>query len=260
MTSQVREGAPEPLFVGISRAIADDISTGRLDGRLPTEQSLCDRFGVSRMTVRKALGAVADQGLITPSWGRGWYVTDAPLSEPPNSLLSFTELARERGLEPSSRVLTARARPANADEADVLEVAPGAQIYELERLRLLDGVPAARQLSYLPLTKMPKLDPEVLSAGSVYEALEAAGVVATRADYAVEARAADAISAELLEVEPGTSLLWAMQTTYGKTGGVIEYGWSAYVGDRYRFRATLVRRARTANMRILRRHPGRREP
>ena len=86
--------SPQPLYLRVYRLIADEIAGGALEpgDRLPSERELTGRLGVSRATVRRALGELATDGLVTASANRGSFVASGPLVEPPNALLSFTEL------------------------------------------------------------------------------------------------------------------------------------------------------------------------
>jgi GntR family transcriptional regulator len=232
-----------PAFRAIAEQLTDAILGGRISGDLPPEQELARTHGVSRVTMRRALGVVADAGLAEVTWGKGWSVTHGPLSEPANTLLSVTELAAERHLAARSRVLVAEVRPANLDQAEELEIAPGAAVFVLDRVRLNESVPFARQLSTMRADRVPGIAEVDFSERSLYATLEERWDVSpTRADYAVEARPADEDNATHLGVETGSPLLWATQRTFDQHGTVIEIGWSAYPWDRYRFRATLTRR------------------
>lgn len=233
----------------VAQVIAGQIEQGHLAGRLPTERELCEHFSVSRVTLRRALSTLADSGQIRASWGRGWYVVREPISEPPNALLSFTELAGGRGLTPSTKVLGLETRPATIDEAGVLRVAPGSRLLVLERLRFLDSVPVVLQRSQLALARVEGLAEALasldLSQLSLYRLLEEGwGLVAARADYVVEARPASDAEAELLDVAPGSPLLQATQVTFDAEGNPFEHHWSSYPGDRYRFEASLLRPVR----------------
>jgi GntR family transcriptional regulator len=159
--------------------------------------------------------------------------------------MSFTEMTTSRGLEPRGRVLDRRERPATIDEADLLGLAPGATLFELERLRLMDGVPILIDRSTVPAVVAPGLARRLASAdfstASLYGELESGGVRPARARFAVEAVAADERQAALLDLRPGQPLLRCHQVTEDESGRVIELCDMVYRGDRYRFRATLVR-------------------
>lgn len=225
-------------------ALADEIATGVLQPgeRLPPERAMADKFGVGRGAVRRALGALAAEGLIESHVGRGTFVARGHLGEPPNVLMSFTELGRTHGLTPSSRVLEQRAREATLDEANAFRVAPGAPILQLDRLRLLDGNPIAVDSSRVPLSLAPGLVDLDLAAGSLYDALTDAGCGPVRADYTVEAVSAAEPLATLLEAPVGSAVLVANTRAYEETGRLVEVGQTSYRGDRYRFEATLRRR------------------
>lgn len=237
---------PEPLYDRVYRRLADDIAAGRLapGTRLPTERRLCAVFGTSRATVRRALERLTEEGLIEPASGRSRAVSGGPLAEPPNALMSFTELGSARGLQASSRVLRAGVRPATLEEADRFGVAPGADLFELERVRFLDGIAVALDHAVVPLAVAPELLEADFSSASLYDVLERNGAGVVRAAYTTEARAADAYHAEQLGVAPGSPLLHATTAGYSREDRLVEYTETAYRGDRYRFRATLVRRPR----------------
>lgn len=245
MTRTGREAAipGEPLYLQVAQWILHEIVQRDLrpGDRLPPERTLCRQLGVNRLTLRRALLALAEEGTVEADAGRGWFVGGGLLSEPPNALLSFTRMAASRGLTSSARVLAARVRPATIDEAEILRLAPGADVFELERLRLLDGIPVAVDRSRVPLQRAPDLPAHDWTRESLYGVLEKAGVIPVRASYSVEAVAADATSAELLGVPEGAPLLLARQITYDQDQRPFELGRMAYRGDRYRFRATLTR-------------------
>ena len=154
-------------------------------------------------------------------------------------LQSFTEMARSRGLTAGAVVLHCVRRPAELDEADDLGIAPGAPVLSLRRLRLLDGIAVAVDHSLVPSALLPDVGADDFRDASLYSALRRHGVSPQRADYEVQAIAADAEGARLLEVEPGAPLLSARQVCLDDRGRRIERGHITYRGDRYRFRAVL---------------------
>jgi GntR family transcriptional regulator len=235
----------EPRFRQVATALTHAVADGEITDRLPTERALCEQFDVSRVTLRRALASMAESGLITPSWGRGWYVTKEPLSEPPNALLSFTELAEQRNLTPSARVLGHARRSASLDEASILHIAPGSDLVQLDRLRLLDNVPIVLQRSLLALTRLHGFPSDLealdLEHNSLYSILEETCLVfPTRATFTVEARGANNDEAHLLNIPEGSPTLCTAQVTFDQHGEPFEQHWSVYPHDRYRFQATLV--------------------
>src|SRR5215212_6867407 len=147
----LQQGA-QPLYHRVYREIAEGIEGGVLGpgDRLPSERALCEQLGVSRATVRRAVEELIADGLVETR-GRGSFVTGEALVEPPNTLMSLSELGRSRGLEASSRVLAAEVRPATIDEAEAFGIAPGAELFELQRLRMLDGLPISIDHNRVPL-------------------------------------------------------------------------------------------------------------
>lgn len=227
----------------VKEELEAEIERGRrpVGSRLPPERALAQHFGVSRVTLRRSLEELAQAGMIARS-GTGWMVASPAIGEPPNVLMSFSEMAASRGLKPGGRVLDRRQRPATIDEADELGLAPGTPLFELERLRSLDDVPILIDRTRIPLTLAPGLSDMDLAGLSLYEALEQNfGLRPTRARLTVEAIPADERRARLLGLEPGEPLLLCRQQSQDQAGRPIELCDMVYRGDRYRFMATLER-------------------
>lgn len=233
--------ARSPLYLQLYDEIAAQIASGSLRSgdRLPPERQLCVESGVSRATVRRALAALEADGLVQAVQGRGTFVTSPRLAEPPNTLLSFTQLAAARGASAGARVLLAEVRTATLDEAERFRIAPGSEVFELERLRTMDGLPVALDHSTVPLSAAPGLTDADWEHASLYALLREAESAPIRADYALEARAADARCAQQLELAVGAPVLVAETAGYTRNEQLVEIGRIVYRGDRYRFRSTL---------------------
>ena len=158
-----------PLYVQLSRKLGQAIRDGRYqaDEALPSERVLSESVDVSRVTARKAIDQLVDQGLIVRRRGSGNYI--APRIEQPLSrLTSFSEELHQRGYTPSSRWLERAITSAVPDEQLSLGLSPGARVARLERLRLADDVVMAYEMSVLPQTVLPNAE---AVTGSLYEYL-----------------------------------------------------------------------------------------
>jgi GntR family transcriptional regulator len=234
---------PDLLYHRVYLLLRGEIERGVLPrgARLPPERVICEQLSVSRATVRRAMRQLSEEGFVESWVGRGTFVTSGVLSDPPDTYRSFTELAAERGLVASARVLTREIRPAGLDEADALRIAPGTEVFDLERVRMLDEMPIALDHVRVPLAKAPSLANVDFSSASLYLTLAGAGVAPVRGDYAVTAVGADERQAAELETSVGAPLLLVTSAGYEAGGSVIELSETLYRADRFRFQATLHR-------------------
>jgi DNA-binding GntR family transcriptional regulator len=244
MATVIRSDYPEPLWMQAADLIQGQIDEGSLKAgsRLPPERELCQRLGISRVTLRKALSQLVAAGALNASHGRGWYVAEkAARREWPNTLESFTETAARMGLQPQSGVLTAEVVPASFDEAEELMIAPGTDLFRLERIRMLNQVPIALDLTRMGLSVLPGIDKTDFSTGSLYRTLAEAGIEPQRADSTMEAREASAAEARHLRIEEGKPLLVMYQLAFDAADRPLFASTIKYAGERYRLRTSFAR-------------------
>ncbi|MHA6763740.1 GntR family transcriptional regulator [Streptacidiphilus sp. PAMC 29251] len=217
--------------------------------RLPAERELCEQLGVSRVTLRRALHHLVDQGVLNSSHGRGWYVAtrsdrgDRGDREWPNSLESFTETAHRKGLEPSALVLRAEVAPATLDEADEFGIAAGAELFHLDRVRMLDGLPIGVDASRVVLALAPGLTSADFADSSLLEQLAGAGFEPARAEAMIESRGCPAEIAPHLDLAEGDPVLVMQQVMTDADDRVVLITTLTYRGDRYRLRTSFVRQS-----------------
>jgi GntR family transcriptional regulator len=199
---------------------------------LPSEAELCERFSVSRMTVRQALQELTNDGLVERRRGQGTFVAHRPVHRRPGVFLSFTEEMNRRGVQATSRLLSAGLDDPRRSETLDLGLAPDSQVVRVVRVRLADGVPVALEDAALVPELGWVLD-EDLGGGSLHGALAGRGTVATRATGTITARLARASETELLDLTPQSALLVELRILFDQDGRVFERTETRYVADRY---------------------------
>jgi GntR family transcriptional regulator len=238
---------PEPLWTQAATLLRTRIADGELrpGARLPPERDLCQQLAISRVTLRKALAALVDEGVLRSAHGRGWYVTAPERGDWPNTLESFSETARRMGFAPTSMVLRAAAAPASFDEAEAFQIAPGTPLFRLDRVRLLDGVPIAVDESVLPVDVAEDFDGLDFTTASLYVVVTGRGFQLAQADTTIEARPATAAVAGHLGVPEATPILQMHQVVRDRAGRPLLSSTIRYAGDRYRLRTSFTRNVGT---------------
>lgn len=216
-----------PRYQVIYEDLSSQITSGELepDTRLPSETVLAERYGVSRMTVRQAVRQLQDQRLLTRRRGAGTFVSAPPPSRRRlNRLGSFAE---EVGADDARvrSVLRGRSTVVPPDTVgERLGLGTGQEAIRIERLRLIDDVPAVLQESWLPFALAPMLVREDFVGGSLYRTLrERHGVRLGWADQEVSACAASDDQAEALEVAAGSPLLASSRLTHDDASTPVEF-------------------------------------
>lgn len=216
----------------IERYLRTLVEQGRPGAPLPSEAELCERFSVSRMTVRQALQELTNDGLIERRRGKGTFVAHRPVHRRPGVFLSFTEEMNRRGMLATSRLLKAGTDDPRPVETQDLVLAPDSKVVRLIRVRMADGVPVALEDTALIPELVGVLDEDLVD-GSLHSALRSHGVLATRAVGTITARLARASETELLDLPPQAALLVELRILFDQENRAFERTQTRYVADRY---------------------------
>lgn len=226
----------EQLYRHLVAAIAD--GTLKPETQIPPERDLADLAQVSRVTVRKAVGQLVEDGQLEQRRGAGTFVR-APRARMDNSqstLVSFSDYMRQRGKVPTSRILSAGLHAPTPAEQQALGLMTSGRVARIERLRSADGVPMALEYSSWPADILP--DPEAVK-GSLYDHIRALGHVPTHAVQRVSAANLKVSEAQLLHMEAGQAVLRIDRTGYLASGRPVEFTRGLYRSDIYDFIAEL---------------------
>jgi len=234
----IDRNSPVPLYYQLSEILLNQITEGEIKpgNAIPTERELIQIYGISRITVRRAIQELEKRGYVRREQGRGTFVAPPRIQRGVARLTSFSKEITARGMKPASRLLALRQKPATGRVARQLRVEEGRLIWFVERLRLADSEPIALNLSYLRLPAdvaltVSELEEEV----SLWKLLEKKGIALAEADKTIEAIAADEWQADLLQVKENAPLLLVEGIVYSGDGTPIEFSQVIGRADRYKY-------------------------
>lgn len=207
--------------------VASELSVG---DTVPSERSLTEKFGVSRMTVRQAVDALVHEGVLERAQGRGTFVAP-PRADFEMRLTTFGEETRRRGMEPGTVVLDSGVAPAPSSVADALGRGTADPMHHVVRLRSADGSPMSVEEAWIPVDLAPDLLADGVPA-SLYGALRARGLAPTWGEDTITASDASAQEQELLGLRGSRAVLRTVRRTFAGDAPLM-YSHSSYRGDRY---------------------------
>ena len=231
----LKQDAITPLYVQLMEELETSIRNGvyKPGDKIMTEAEMAKEYGVSLITVRKAVGSLMEKGLVVRKQGKGTFVTKPKYSRNMKKLQSFTEMCEKMGVKPGAQVLENRLIMADKKVADRLGIEPGSNVVYISRLRLADGEPVQVEKSYFPL-KYAFLLEEDLNNGSMFECLkEKAGAKVASSEKMIELCRATAEEAALMDVKKGDYLLFVKSTAYDENGEPMYAGIQLINGDRF---------------------------
>ncbi len=227
--------AKQAIWAAIAGKLSEDIAAGhyRPGDRLPTEAALAARFGVNRHTVRHALAALAERGLVHSRQGAGVFVAQRPTVYPLGRRVRFHQNVLAAGQTPSRRISRSETRPCDADEARALRLKAGDPVLVVEGVSLADGQPIAAFRSIFPAARFPGLSEAVQETGSITQALAALGLTDyTRAETRLTAQLADPVLALALAVRSGAPVMRSVAVNVDPKGVPVELGTTWFAGER----------------------------
>jgi GntR family transcriptional regulator len=222
-----------PIYMQLAQTLRLQIVEGKIlaGEALPSERDLCALMGASRVTVRKAIELLIEEGMLSRRQGSGTYVTPR-IQAPGSYLTSFSEDAEARGETTSTLWMEKKLGAASDEESRLLELPSGVQVMRLSRVRMADGEPLAIENAIVPADMIP----EVSDLGhSLYRALAERGNRPISGQQKIRAALAGPTEAKLLGIEEGCEILRIERLTRRADGRPVELTRSAYRGERYEF-------------------------
>ena len=214
----------------VEKGIADgELGPGE---RLPTEMELSGRFGVNRHTVRRALKALEDQGLIRVEHGRGAFVQEQVIHYPLGKRTRFSEILSKQSRIPGGKVLSSQELPADTKVAKNLDIPVGSKVLCIETANQADGRVISICRHHFPLPRFQGLLELYRQTASITESLKLLGVSDyTRKETRITARTATAKDARIFAQPKSKPILYVTSINVDLNGTPIEYGASRCASD-----------------------------
>ncbi|MDL2323655.1 GntR family transcriptional regulator [Ruminococcaceae bacterium OttesenSCG-928-A16] len=241
----IDKAVPVPLYYQIKQSILAAIQEGQLKGgdMLPTELDFCVNCGISRPTIRQALSELVTEGYLYRLKGKGTFVAQPKIDARfLNKLQSFNQEMTQKGLVPSTQVLSVQTIEGKSSINKLLNIPAGEKLLYLERVRYTDGEPIVYLETYLPNTLLGGLAQEDFTHKSLYSLLEEKyNLRVEKVQREIEAVNATTHVAGLLEISKGKAICLVTTVAYAGDMMPVEYSVARYRGDRNKFSVELYR-------------------
>ncbi|AEX24975.1 GntR family transcriptional regulator [Vibrio sp. EJY3] len=233
----------KPKYIEIAEYLEQQIKEGVLEPKsmLPKESVLQEQFSVSRVTIRKSLKILVDNGLISRSRGSGTYINDPKAQHDALHLLGFIEEVSRQGKSPSSQVVKFELKKPSPRIAEKLGVDLRDDTYEIHRLRCINDEPEIYEITHMPADLFPDLSVAIMS-GSKYEYIEKEkGLTITKSRQSVKPYILDETLAKQLNEKAESAILQVESTGYLSCGRPFEYTVNFFRLHQYSFDFTSTR-------------------
>ena len=227
------DNSPIPLYYQLENIIKKRIeeSIYKVDEKIPSERTLSEELKISRMTISKAISNLVEEGILYRKRGQGTFVSKNKIDFFPG-LIGFTEIMENKGMKPSSKVISQSIIMPDKHLCEKLQITENAEVIFTQRLRLADNEIINLEESYVPYSLCPKLLEADLSVESIYKLLTDEGYKLSKAEQEVQAILSNNELSELLQINVDEPILKRKRITYSKDKP-IEYSLNYYRGDVY---------------------------
>lgn len=226
-----------PLYMQLREVIRCKIEAGEYAPctALPSENELADEFATNRQTVRNAIDALVNEGLLRRVAGKGVYVLGKKMERDLEVLQGFTQTMLERNVTPSIKVVKKALRKAGEKYGLMFGIKPEDDIFYIKRLCYGDSEPISLEEIYVPKNLVPKISGIDLSVFSLYEVYELYGINLERARQTLDLVHMEQNDARMLGINAELPVMLFECTSYDDKGRIIEFSRSYTRGDKCRF-------------------------
>lgn len=227
----------EPLYYQLKEIISEKVKNGEypIDSLIPSESEFCKIYNISRITVRKAILDLVQEGILYRGKGLGTFVTKPVKIAKLKGVQGFTELMLKLNQRPSAKVLDVKVKKATAHISDKLGISSDERVVAIKRLRSSDDEPLFIEFLYLPYLRVEGLEKEDLEK-SIYGILkEKYGIKITRAVETFEPIVLDEFESKMLKAKSAGLGMLSERIGYTSENDVIEFSLHIFRGDKCKF-------------------------
>lgn len=213
-----------PLYEQLAETLRDKMYAGEytFGDSLPSERAMAAEFGISHLTVRKALSLLEEEGLIVRIQGKGTFVKTPRLSVDMQAVGSFSSILSGHNTNVTSKVLYSEVRPARTKYARIFGVGEESRVYVCEKLKSSNGVPLAIEQTVVPLEYVPDVADYDYSVYSLYDVYRNNNIRITREDQYLEIVKVYNPIASILGKEDGDTVFLLSSDAYDDCGRIVE--------------------------------------
>lgn len=227
-----------PLYLQLKQIIKEDISRGvyKAGQKLPPEAEIGKTYGVSRITVRRAITDLVEEGILHSQQGKGSYVRELKEKRELISVGSFSDITTTSGKTPSSQILSNIVIEADKKLADTFKIRENDPVLKLHRLLFIDNQPFIIETSYFPLGILPDLEKYIGESPSTYQILKNRyAIEPTYSEKTLEMILSTEYESNLFHCDRGTPLYLLDKISYDQEDRPIHYSQSVYMASKVIF-------------------------
>ena len=227
-----------PIYKQLASSLKQQINTGvyKPGQQIPTEDYFCEKYDISRVTVRKAISILSDEGVVVKQQGKGTFVTMSSIVERPKAHGSFTLSCKQNGVEPSTKIVACMVTEAPQEMALQMQLGENGKIICLKRLRCANGFPVIFETDYIPYSQHSYLVETPLENKSLLDTISKnSGLLSVGCEDIIDIHPAGEEEAEYLCCKKGTPLLRIYQKVFCEDDGVLYINEQLINSEHYKY-------------------------
>lgn len=234
----IDKSSPIPVYYQLKNDFIKKIANGvwKTGECISSERELCEIYGVSRMTIRQAIGELVQEGILTRKKGKGTFVCEQKVNQ--KDMMSFTEMIKQSGRVLETKVVEFEIIDTPEDIQDIFILD---KLYKITRKRIVDCECIALETVYIPVDYCGHLNREMLE-GSLYKVLEGFGYIITNSNSSIIAVNVNDEIRNLLECEKNTPILKMINKTFTSTDKLLFLEEAFYKSDKFTLQVNISRK------------------